>query len=554
MTKVLLIFFLIFFFALPIFAQSVNTAWVRRYNGLGNGEDRAKAIALDNSGNVYVTGYSSGSGTYRDYTTIKYYPNGDTAWVRRYNGSGNWLDEAYAIAIDGSENIYVTGYSYYSGTYFDYATIKYYPNGDTAWVRRFNGPQNDYDQAYAIAVDDSNNIYVTGGSGDGGIARDYATIKYNPNGNTVWERRYDGPQNGWDEAYAITVDNFGNVYVTGTSDGSGPGGDYVTIKYYSNGDTAWVRRYSGPGNADDGACAIAVDGSGDIYVTGFSWGSGTGSDYATIKYYPNGDTAWLRRYNGPGYGYDYATALALDGSDNLYVTGYSYGINYDYATIKYCPNGDTAWVRRYNAPGYEPGYDIDKAYAIAVDDSNNVYVTGYSYDSGTSGDFVTIKYYPNGDTAWVRRYDGPGDSTDYASAVAVDSVGNVYVTGWSYDDVTNFDYATIKYVKTPNDIKDETGGPERPSEFALSQNYPNPFNSLTTINYSVERVGLVRLTIYNILGQQVGTLVNERKQKGSYSVEWDGHNDKRQELPSGAYFYILKVDDNTSSKKMILLK
>src|SRR3990170_813631 len=158
--------------------QSVDAAWVRRYNGPGNSSDYAYAIAVDGSGNVYVTGQSIGSGTYNDYATIKYYSNGDTAWVRRYNGPGNLDDVAYAIAVDGSGCVYVTGWSVGSGTGYDYTTIKYYPNGDTAWVRRYNGPANGADLARAIAVDGSGSVYVTGLSSGSGTSYDYATIKY----------------------------------------------------------------------------------------------------------------------------------------------------------------------------------------------------------------------------------------------------------------------------------------------------------------------------------------------------------------------------------------
>ncbi|OGC75737.1 MAG: hypothetical protein A2145_05315 [candidate division Zixibacteria bacterium RBG_16_40_9] len=177
-------------------------------------------------------------------------------------------------------------------------------------------------------------MYVTGNS-----LFDYATIKYAPNGDSLWVRRYHGLANRYDHAKALAVDDSGNVYVTGVIDivcYDYPylcyGGDYATIKYAPDGDTLWVRRYNGPGNGPDSALALSVDGSGNLYVTGSSIGSGTSADYTTIKYAPNGDTLWVRRYNGPGNGWDGANTLAVDRRGNVYVTGYSEG---DYLTIKY---------------------------------------------------------------------------------------------------------------------------------------------------------------------------------------------------------------------------
>jgi hypothetical protein len=444
--KVKLLALVIFFlWVVPAFAQ-VDTAWVRRYNGPANGWDNAYAIAVDNSGNVYVTGSSAQNSGYPynyDYATIKYYPNGDTAWVRRYNGPGDTIDIAEAIAVDGSGNVYVTGHSVGSDPYGDYATIKYYPNGDTAWVRRYNGPDNSWDFAYAIAIDGSGNVCVTGWSNGSATGQDYVTIKYSPNGDTAWVRRYNGPENGRDEAVAIAIDNSNHVFVTGYS-GSYPDLNYVTIKYYSNGDTAWVRKCNGPANQGDYASAIAVDDSSNVYVTGQSMGSGTADDYATVKYYPNGNTAWVRRYNGPADSTDIATAIAVDGSGNVYVTGQSMGTGSDdYATVKYDPNGNEVWVKRYNGPGN--GYDRPEA--IAIDGSDNIYVTGNSYGSGTNQDYTTIKYSPGGDTAWVRRYNGASNLYDYASAIAVDGSNHVYLTGYSYGSGTYYDYATIKYIQ-----------------------------------------------------------------------------------------------------------
>jgi hypothetical protein len=539
--------------SMPAFAQTVDTAWVRRYNGPGTSNDEAKALAVDDSGNVYVTGRSYGGGTSYDYATIKYKSNGDTAWVRRYNGPGSDWDQASSIAVDDSGYVYVTGASSGSGTYHDYATIKYYPNGDTAWVRTYNGAGNFNDYASAIAIDSSGYVYVTGDCKGSGTDRDYATIKYYPNGDTAWVRIYNGPINvAGDWAYDLAVGDSGYVYVTGASYGISISKDFTTIKYRPDGDTAWVRRYDGPGNGEDIAYAIALDGLNNVYVTGYSDSTGTFQDYATIKYDSNGNELWVKRYSAPAEGTDIAYAIAVDGSNNVYVTGYSGGgpTDIDYATIKYYSNGDTAWVRRYNGP--VNGWD--GAFAIAIDGSNNVYVTGYSVGNGTSYDYATIKYYSNGDTAWVERYNGIGDSADYAYAIAVDDSGNAYVTGKSYESGTNYDYCTIKYSPKSTDVKDETKGQEKPSEFDLCQNYPNPFNPTTKIEFTLARSGFVSLNIYDILGRKVRTLVSEHLSSGYKSVLWDGKNDDGKEVASGVYFYQLRVGDFSEPKKMVLLK
>jgi len=440
-----ILLFILFVFTGSVLSQ-VAQQWVARYNGPENYDDFANSIAVDVSGNVYVTGWSYGSGTGPDYCTIKYNSEGIQQWVAIYNGPGNGYDEAKSIVVDGSGNVYVTGLSEGSVTSYDYCTIKYNSSGVQQWVVRYNGPGNNDDRANSIAVDGSGNVYVTGRSCGSGTGPDYCTIKYNSSGAQQWVARYNGPGNDWDNASSIALDGSGNVYVTGWSYGSGTGPDYCTIKYNSSGAQQWVAIYNGPGNDWDDASSIALDGSGNVYVTGESDGGGTSRDYCTIKYNSEGIQQWVVRYNGPGYGDDYANSIAVDGSGNVYVTGESDGggTSRDYCTIKYNSEGIQQWVVRYNGPGNS----WDDAYSIALDDSGNVYVTGYSKGTGGTNDYdyCTIKYNSSGDTVWVRRYNGPGNDDDVASSIALDGSGNVYVTGYSYGgSETNYDYCTIKY-------------------------------------------------------------------------------------------------------------
>jgi len=439
---IFILLFILFVFTGSVLSQ-VAQQWVARYNGPGNGSDFAHSIAVDGSGNVYVTGWSKGSGSYDDYCTIKYNSSGVQQWVARYNGPGNDDDGTSSIAVDGSGNVYVTGLSKGSGSYDDYCTIKYNSSGVKQWVARYNGPGNGSDFAHSIAVDGSGNVYVTGWSKGSGSYDDYCTIKYNSSGVQQWVARYNGPGNGYDEANSIALDGSGNVYVTGYSDGGGTNYDYCTIKYNSSGVEQWVARYNGPGNGSNYAHSIALDVSGNVYVTGNSTGSGTNIDYCTIKYNSSGVEQWVARYNGPGNGDDVARSIVVDGSGNVYVTGYSTGSGKsdDYCTIKYNPSGVQQWVARYNGPG---NY-LDEATSIVVDVSGNVYVTGYSKGSGTSDDYCTIKYNSSGVQQWVARYNGPGNDDDEAFSIALDGSGNVYVTGRSTGNGTNWDYCTIKY-------------------------------------------------------------------------------------------------------------
>jgi Beta-propeller repeat len=413
-------------------AETAIQAWVQRYNGTGNNTDSAEALAVDGNNNVIVTGYSWGSGSSFDYATIQYSSGGVPLWTNRYSGPGQ-NSVSSAVAVDGSNNVIVTGSSG-SGTNNDYVTIQYSSAGVPLWTNRYNGPGAGDDRACAVAVDRSNNVMVTGSSGG-----DYATIQYSSGGVPLWTNRYSGRANGGGVPCSLAVDGSNNVIVTGESSGNGSS-DYATIKYSSAGIPLWTNCYNGPRNSIDYAVALAVDGSNNVIVTGVSVGSRGYYDFGTIKYSSGGIPLWTNYYNDPAGTSCYASAVAVDRNNNVVVTGssYVYG-NEDYATIACSSAGVPLWTNRYDGPAH--GTDIPRA--VTVDDNNNVLVTGYS-----SGDYATLKYSNAGILLWTNRYKGPGDGGE-AWAMVMDRNGDVIVTGESGGGASGFDYATIKFLSSP---------------------------------------------------------------------------------------------------------
>jgi len=186
--------------------QNIDTAWVRLYNGTGDGDDFGGFMAVDPYGNVYVTGSSVGTSGTADMLTIKYNSAGDLLWERRYNGPADGLDEGRAIAVDGYGYVYVTGYSEGVGTGLDYVTIRYDAYGTELWVRRFNGSANADDKALDMAIDVNGNVFVVGYAVMSTYP-DYTTIKYTSAGVQSWVQVYNGPGNYWDLPYVLTLDN-----------------------------------------------------------------------------------------------------------------------------------------------------------------------------------------------------------------------------------------------------------------------------------------------------------------------------------------------------------
>jgi hypothetical protein len=366
--------------------------------------DAARAIAVDESGNVYVVGdtYGALSGTNAgdaDAFIRKYNASGTEQWTQQFGT--DMTDGANAIAVDMSGNAYVVGNTggALSGTSAGGADAfirKYDSSGTEQWTRQFGTSSDDW--AHAIAVDASGNAYVAGttygvlGATNAGF--DDAFIrKYDSNGTEQWTQQFGST--GYDNAYGIALDAGANAYVAGStfgaSDGTNAGDNGAFIRRYSsNGTEQWTEQF---GASFDSAQTIAVDASGNVYVMGNNGGEFTnftdtslgdgGGGFFIRKYNANRTEQWTQQFTGtPNCGYH---AIAVDAGGNLYLVGCTgealNGTNaggYDAFIRKYNPSGSEQWTQEFGTP-----HD-DEALGVALDASGNAYVAGCTYVAGST--------------------------------------------------------------------------------------------------------------------------------------------------------------------------
>lgn len=261
------------------------------------------------------------------------------------------------------------------------------------------------------------------------------------------------------------------------------------------------------------------------------------ADFLTIKYNTSGAEQWVSRYNSPGNVGETPKAMTIDASGNVYITGQSSsGLGTeDYFTVKYNNTGAEQWSKIYNGPLN----NTDVATSIAVDDSGKVYVSGTSL-AITGNEMTTIHYSPTGVEQWVQR----NSSAVVGNSIALDAAGNIFVTG--YGTIVNVDIITVKYSPV---IGISQISAELPDAFSLSQNYPNPFNPVTNIEFSVPKSAFVKLTVFDISGREIETLVSQNMNSGTFKADWDA-----SKYSSGVYFYTITSGSYRETKKMNLIK
>jgi len=363
--------------------------------------DGAAAVAVDSSGNIYVAGNTNGAlaspnAGATDVFVRKLDAKGATLWTRQFGSSSD--DFASSIVVDSAGNVYVGGDTYgaLSGTNAgscDSFLRKFDASGATLWTRQFGSPGPE--QLGALALDTSGQIYAAGSTYPTGnqSSGDPFVRKFDASGSTLWAQQFGGADE--DEAEAVAVDASGNVYVAGWTydlipDSKLGSWDAFVRKLDASGAAQWTRVF-GTANADVIAVA-AVDGQGNLYVVGSTSsglaGPSFGSEDAFIrKFDTNGATLWTRQIGSSDY--DYGVGLGIDGTNNVYVVGSTSGAfvgtnagAQDAYVRKLDASGSTLWTKQFGTASDEA------ARGATVDASGAVYVVGYQGDSVTGDAFL----------------------------------------------------------------------------------------------------------------------------------------------------------------------
>ncbi len=293
--------------------------------------------ASDKFGNVYFSFCDNNDSHFR---LTKYDSSGNFQW-NRFFVPGGYNTYTRAIALDTSGNIFVIGNSQtFAGGPF---ILKYNAQGDLLWSVSPSISGNDF--LWSGFVDRPGNVYATGYCADSNnYAFDYLTIKFNSAGVLQWAKRYNGPVNGPDGAGCVKADNEGYCYVTGSVDIGGPyNGTSGTIKYAPNGDTVWTRLYSRDTTDQYGGEYLEIDSDGNVYVTGGGYNPVhlNGEEFRTIKYDKYGNILWTIHDTNSFY----PSSIIIDRYKNIYITTYNF-----YST-GYNEKGNTIWNLLYPAVG-----------------------------------------------------------------------------------------------------------------------------------------------------------------------------------------------------------
>ncbi len=442
-----------------------------------------------NDGGYILTGWTKSFGAgLNDIWLIKTNSSGDTLWTKTFGGSSDENSSCVHQTSDGGYIIFGETDSF-DPTFWKVWLIKTDASGDTSWTKLI-GENRHYFVQSGLEISGGNYIFLGYHKASGAGQEDLWLVKTDATGDTIWTETIGGTGNDLSSAIQQTSD--GGYIIAASTNSFGAGNfDAWLIKTDADGDTIWTRTYGGT-DTDHASDVKQTDDNGFI-VAGSTRSFGHANNY---------NDAWLIRTNS---------------------------------------NGDTLWTKTFGGDVHDGALSVQQ-----TQDGGFILVGSLGIDS-FNRDIWLIKTNASGDSMWTKTFGG--SNWDVGRSIEPTNDGGYIICGDFYSSGTNnYDMWLLKTEPDPNHVE-PLGQGNIPDNYILKQNYPNPFNPSTTIEFGIPESEFVTLSIYNLLGEQVGLVVNEELSAGNYKANWNA-----KDFPSGVYVYKLQAEDFIQMKKMILMK
>ena len=457
----------------------------------------------------------------------------DTLWTRTYGGSDwNWGSSIQQTSDGGFIIAGGTG----AGNP-DVYLIKTNSSGDTLWTKTFGGIN---DEGCSVQQTQDGGFIIAGYTGTYGAGSyDAYLIRTDSSGNTLWTKTFGGTNQDFGRSIQQTED--GGFILVGTTSSFGAGYRNVyLIKTDSSGDTIWTKTFGGTG--DCGGYSVQQTKDSGFIIAGYTGTFGTDSaDVYLIKTDSSGDTLWTRTYGGTKEDESYSVQQTND--NGFIITGWtnSFGAGgRDIYLIRTNFSGDTLWTKTFGSTGEDYGHSVQQT------QDNGFIITGDIFSSGTDGGVYLIRTDSSGDTLWTKTFGGTNDA--WGESVQQTEDGGFIVAGaiWSFGAGHNdYDVYLIRLGKEVG--VEETSNIK--TQNAKIEIWQNPFIKSTIIKYQIPVRTRVILSVYDISGSCVKTLINGEKPAGSYNITLTS-----KELKTGVYFVRLTAGTFKETKKLILMK
>lgn len=458
-------------------------------------------------------------------------------WTRTYGSTGQDGGQAMVMTNDGG--IVIAGFKAVSTYgYKDVLLMKTDQSGNELWTRMYSLGLNDIARSLCQTADGG--FIIAGMTEVTPQIFDPFLLKTDSSGIEQWRRQYDYGFGDDDRAHGVWQTSDGGYVIAGQTwliHGAFGNYDMYIVKTDASGNVQWTKVFFREEEGGDAALSIQQL-SDQGYIIGGLTQSSTWASYV-IRTDSLGNAVWSNIYPGAWQSECYDIQAAPDGGFIFTGTESSYQTGADVLITKLSSNGSLVWKKIYGSVQSDQGQSIRR-----LQDGGYI-VTGMSAATG-GYDMYVLRTNPTGDSIWSALIGGSGDDRSYA--VAPGPSGSYYVAGWSWS--YGLGQGDVYLAKLTESLTGFTQNNSAPGLFALQQNFPNPFNPTTTIAYHLPQKGTVKLTVYDIAGRTVSTLVDENQNAGTHSVKFSGEG-----FPSGIYFYTLAVNGNRiDSKKMTLVK